>query len=279
MKTLDLFGNEIETIAPSARKREKGLFDDYEGFVEKFEAKKTTDDCYTPVEVYNEVLAWVREQCDLQGCRIVRPFYPGGDYEMEDYQPGDVVVDNPPFSIITKIVQWYQKRGIRFFLFGPHLTIFRPGKYCTTVLTNASITYANGAVVNTSFVSNMFGDWGIIGAGDLTERLARLQPRVELPRYEYPANVISAATLGKYLKGGIMFHIRRDEMQWHSTLDAQRQHGKGIFGGGYLVSDRVAEEMKRVAEEEKKARAIVFPLSEREREIVERLNEKVLADR
>ena len=286
MKVLDLFGNEIETIAPSARKREKGLFDDYDGFVEKFEEKKTTDDCYTPVEVYNEVLAWVREQCDLEGCRIVRPFYPGGDYEMEDYQPGDVVVDNPPFSIITKIVQWYQKEGIRFFLFGPHLTIFQPGKYCTTVLTNVQITYANGAVVNTSFVSNMFGDWGIIGAGDLTERLARLQPRVELPRYEYPANVISAALLGKYLKGGITFRIRKDEMQWHGTLDAQRQHGKAIFGGGYLVSDRVAEEMKRVAEEmkrvaeeEERARTVAFPLSEREREIVERLNRKSLADR
>lgn len=292
MKVLDLFGNEIETIAPSARKREKGLFDDYDGFVEKFEAKKTTDDCYTPVEVYNEVLAWVREQCDLEGCRIVRPFYPGGDYEMEDYQPGDVVVDNPPFSIITKIVQWYQKKGIRFFLFGPHLTIFQPGKYCTTVLTNASITYANGAVVNTSFVSNMFGDWGIIGAGELKDRLKRAQSmerkqkRNEPPVYDYPANVISAALLGKFLKGGITFRIRKDEMEWHSTLDAQRQHGKAIFGGGYLVSDRVAEEMKRVAEEEKrvaeeekKARAIVFPLSEREREIVERLNGKVLEDR
>lgn len=279
MKVLDLFGNEIETIAPSARKREKGLFDDYEGFVEKFEAKKTTDDCYTPVEVYNEVLAWVREQCDLEGCRIVRPFYPGGDYEMEDYQPGDVVVDNPPFSIITKIVQWYQKKGIRFFLFGPHLTIFQPGKYCTTVLTKAEITYANGAVVSTSFVSNMLGDWGIIGAGDLTERLARLQPKVGLPKYEYPANVISAAMLGKYLKCGITFRIKRDEMEYHATLDAQRQHGKGIFGGGYLVSDRVAEELKRVAEEKERARTVVFPLSEREREIVERLNKKVLEDR
>lgn len=45
------------------------------------------------------------------------------------------------------------------------------------------------------------------------------------------------------------------------------------------MSDRVAEEMKRVAEEEERARTKVFPLSEREREIVERLNVKVLADR
>lgn len=50
-------------------------------------------------------------------------------------------------------------------------------------------------------------------------------------------------------------------MQWHSSLDAQSQHGKGIFGGGYLVSDRVAEEIKRVAEEEERARTVVFQLS------------------
>ena len=55
-------------------------------------------------------------------------------------------------------------------------------------------------------------------------------------------------------------------------LDAQRQHGKAIFGGGYLVSDRVAEK-------EERARTTVFLLREREREIVERLNGNVLADR
>lgn len=275
MKVLDLFGNEIETIAPSARKREKGLFDDYEGFVEKFKAKKTTDDCYTPVEVYNEVLAWVREQCNLEGCRIVRPFYPGGDYEMEDYQPGDVVVDNPPFSIITKIVQWYQKEGIRFFLFGPHLTIFQPGRNCTSIVVDAGITYENGAVVKTSFVSNMFGDMGIIVAGDLNKRLAALEAKAELPVYEYPGNVVSAARLGKIANRGFTVRIPRNAMAWHRVLDAQREHGKSVFGGGYLGSDRMAavlqeaeEEAKKVDAEVKKARTVTFPLSEREREII-----------
>lgn len=275
MKVVDLFGNTLETIEPAKRKREKGLFDDYEGFVEKFEAKKTTDDCYTPPAVYNEVLAWVRENCDMEGARTLRPFYPGGDYEMEEYLPGDVVVDNPPFSIITKIVQWYQKKGIRFFLFGPHLTIFGPGKYCTSIVANASITYENGAVVNTSFVSNMFGDMGIIGAGDLNKRLAALEPKAELPAYEYPGNVVSSARLGKIAHQGITVHIPRNAMAWHRALDAQKEHGKAVFGGGYLVSDRVAEMLQEAEEEAqkadsevKKARTVTFPLSEREKEII-----------
>lgn len=31
-----------------ATSKSKELFEDYEGFVEKFKTKKTTDDCYTP---------------------------------------------------------------------------------------------------------------------------------------------------------------------------------------------------------------------------------------
>lgn len=33
----------------------KTQFDDYEGFVNKFKPKKTTDDCYTPDWVYEFV--------------------------------------------------------------------------------------------------------------------------------------------------------------------------------------------------------------------------------
>ena len=33
-------------------------FLDYEGFCEKFKPRKTTDDCYTPANVYEAVKAW-----------------------------------------------------------------------------------------------------------------------------------------------------------------------------------------------------------------------------
>ena len=104
-----------------AKNKEK--FNNYDGFVEKFKPKKTTDDCYTPPEVYDVVLKHVRETYNIaDDVPIVRPFYPGGDYENYDYPEGCVVVDNPPFSIFAKILDFYQARGIRFFLFAPHLT-------------------------------------------------------------------------------------------------------------------------------------------------------------
>ena len=93
---------------------------EYKEFVDKFKPKLTTDDCYTPKKVYDVVLDFVKENCKIEGLEILRPFYPGGDYENFHYPENSVVVDNPPFSIISKIIRFYNERGIKYFLFAPH---------------------------------------------------------------------------------------------------------------------------------------------------------------
>ena len=78
------------------------LFDDapeYDAFVDKFKPQKTTDDCYTPPLVFQAIQDWVCNKYDIAPESIVRPFYPGGDYESFEYPDGCVVLDNPPFSI------------------------------------------------------------------------------------------------------------------------------------------------------------------------------------
>lgn len=52
--------------------------DDYKAFVEKFKPKKTTDDCYTPENVYKAVMEWACEEYGIDPEKIVRPFWPGG---------------------------------------------------------------------------------------------------------------------------------------------------------------------------------------------------------
>ena len=71
----------------------------YEELVESAKPKLTTDDCYTPENIYSVVRDYVAERYGLDPGTFVRPFYPGGDYQAEDYT-GKVVVDNPPFSIL-----------------------------------------------------------------------------------------------------------------------------------------------------------------------------------
>lgn len=131
----------------------------YKEFTEKFKPKLTTDDCYTPPHVHEAVKKYVdRKVHPLNECEVVRPFYPGGDYEHFSYPDGCVVLDNPPFSILAKIVDFYLEHDIKFWLYAPALTLFNYGcrEKVTCVVTNSSIVFENGANIIISFLTNMW---------------------------------------------------------------------------------------------------------------------------
>lgn len=86
---------------------------EYSAFVEKFKPKKTTDDCYTPENIFEAVAAWACKEYGFDPVQIVRPFWPGGDYERFDYPDGCVVLDNPPFSILAEICVFYNEHSLR----------------------------------------------------------------------------------------------------------------------------------------------------------------------
>ena len=73
MKQLSLFSEE-ETRPEVRRPKRNGgsqnsiVFNDYDSFIAKFsDNPKTTDDCYTPKDVYEAVVKWVGENYDLSG--------------------------------------------------------------------------------------------------------------------------------------------------------------------------------------------------------------------
>ena len=286
IKQLDLFGEEVR---PKAKYIQGQVGkDDYGEFTEKFKPKLTTDDCYTPVEVYEAVLGWLREKVNIEGCNIVRPFWPGGDYEAYDYKEDDVVVDNPPFSILAGILRFYQGRGIRFFLFGPQLTLFASSSSSslTYIPCACAVEYANGAKVNTGFISNLFGDVFAMSAPDLRKRIMEAQEKakdngsVSLPRYEYPPEVLTSSMLGYLSSHGVEFTVMRDEVSPSKlyALASQRAVGKSIFGHAWLISERKAAEKKaaekKAAEKKAAEKIIVWELSDVEREAIRRIDKK-----
>lgn len=222
---------------------------EHEAFLAKFKPKRTTDDCYTPPEIYDVILKWVQARCpQIAGLKVVRPFYPGGDYTKEDYTDA-VVIDNPPFSILAEIKRFYHYHDVPYFLFAPALTLFTSdGKGSNYIIANANITYANGANVRTGFISNLFGSKAIILAPDLMqeiEEVERSRNKVNsLPSYAYPKNVISSALLSKHVNAGVEMEIDRSEVSFIRKLDSQEGTGKAIFGAGFLVSDEVADELE-----------------------------------
>ena len=237
---------------------------EYQKFVDKFKTKLTTDDCYTPENIYEAVAAHVAQTYKLDRAAFVRPFWPGGDYESFDYPPGCCVVDNPPFSILSKIVRFYQERDIDFFLFAPALTLFNiasgSAKYIACAV---DVTYKNGAVVSTSFVTSL-GSAKVASCPALYAALKAANDAnataAELPRYEYPLELITPTRLAYFSKYGIDFKADAASLAFVRALDAQTD--SGIFGGGFLVSQKAAAE---------KAAAKVFELSPRERKIIEGL--------
>ena len=160
-------------------KKRKEVFEDYDGFVEKFKPKKTTDDCYTPQEVYDVIVEWLTEKGAIDAnTPIVRPFWPGGDYEHEKYDEGCVVVDNPPFSILSKITKFYSERGIGFFLFAPALTAANAScQEYTIIIIGGGIKYGNGAKVATAFITNLpfCAQYAMMTAPELGERIKCVQ--------------------------------------------------------------------------------------------------------
>ena len=270
--------DEIETIPVSAYERSKPdskadhfwgetegeSSEEYDAFVEKFKPKLTTDDCYTPENIYETIRDWAVEHYGLQDAPIIRPFYPGGDYERETYPDGCVVIDNPPFSILSKICRFYVEHGIQFFLFAPALTLFSiAAGTCNYLPIGANVTYENGATVNTAFVTNL-GAWKIetdlklysaIKAADDTNRH---ESAAELPGYIYPDCVLTPATIIKTSRRE-SFRISPEDAVFIRALDAQRERKAAIYGGGFLLSEKAAAE---------KAAAHVWELSDREKAII-----------
>ena len=251
----------------------------YEEFVEKFKPKKTTDDCMTPPEIYEVVKDWACGRYQVDPAVIVRPFWPGGDYENYDYPEGCVVLDNPPFSILSKICRVYLDRDIKFFLFAPSLTCLNGDLRATRIICDTAIEYENGAQVRTSFVTNL-GDSETImeSAPDLSmwinEAVDELYARKarQLPKYDYPDHVITAARMQYYAGHGVALKIKLRDAKFIRALYMQRNYKKAFFGGGLLLSDKAAAE--RAAAERAAAERVntqVWELSDREKEIVKGL--------
>ena len=258
--------------------------EEYQEFLEKFKLKKTTDDCYTPAPVYDAVARYVEETYGISRDKFVRPFYPGGDYVNEKYPEGCVVVDNPPFSIMSEILRFYDSKGIKFFLFAPTLTLFSSASAgtCTALPCTLAVIYENGASVNTSFLTNI--ECGGVRFRSAPKLQAMVQEGIDefckslrrsLPKYQYPPHILTAPWVGRLSALGIDFSVPVAESEGISVLDSQRPHGKAIYGKGYIVSDAVvAEREKAEREKAEREKASKWELSERELQIIERLNKQ-----
>lgn len=156
---------------------------------------------------------------------------------------------------MTKVVKFYAEHNIDYFLFAPHLTCIGIRPANSRICVGASVTYENGAIVSTSFVSSK-GPL-IRSAPDLYRMLdeanvanIKAKKAPSRPVYTYPDNVMTSSAVALFSKYGIEY--REDIGVFVRAMDAQRGAGKAIFGAGYIVPEeaaRKAQEAARKAQE------------------------------
>lgn len=200
----------------------------YEEFVEKFKPRRTTDDCLTPPAIYDAVAAYVERHYSLDRGRFVRPFWPGGDYERFNYPEGAVVVDNPPFSMLARIIRFYAARDINYFLFSNGLTALSGAALeCGAVIfPGLSLTYENGARVNTAFATNLEPARRVRSAGDLRAALLAVQPRKSRAKRPRPTGIYTSADLQTL--------ARHDDFCFDGVA---RYKSKELYGGAIHVAE------------------------------------------
>lgn len=186
----------------------------------------------------------------MGGRTVVRPFWPGGDFENFDYPADCVVIDNPPFSIVSKVVKFYAEHNIDYFLFAPHLTCLGIRAAHSRICVGVTVTYDNGAKVNTSFVASKGplirsapGLYRILNEANAANIKAKKAP--PKPVYTYPDNVMTSNSVALFSKYGIEY--REDIGVFVRAMDAQRRAGKTIFGCGYIVPEETARKAQEAA--------------------------------
>ena len=120
------------------------------------------------------------------------------------------------------------------------------------IVCDAKIRYENGAIVPTSFATNMLPGIRAESCPELTGIIMAEQERGRsaapaVPRYEYPDEIVTAAMLQRLARYGVRFEVPDAECRRVSRLESQRALGKSIYGGGLLLSRRMAE-TRRMAE-------------------------------
>lgn len=217
--------------------------ENYEEFVNKFKPKLTTDDCYTPPKIYSVVLEWVKKYYGVNE-RIIRPFNPNDDYKKYDYSNA-VVVDNPPFSRLAEIIDYYLDNNVKFFLFAPALMCFnyltKNRKICILPI-NVNITYENGARVSTGFVTNLENNAININA-ELYKLINDFNDYESRRKVKHSYDYICIGNCNKLAKQGVDLKIKSFKEL------VRKKDNTTIFGGGLLLHEYDREKFKNILDD------------------------------
>lgn len=183
------------------------------------------DEYYTPEPIMEIIDSYVEEKFGYDRKDFIKPFFPGGDYESEDYTD-KIVVDNPPFSILSKIVDYYIEKDIKFFLFAETKTVnvACKNKGVSIITIGRDILYKNGLSVNTCFITNMPEKPYIVFDRQLSDNIFKFYPYKSITR-----NIPDFVNAIMIRTDKITDPIYLDDYEFIAYYEGQK-----LYGGGYI---------------------------------------------
>lgn len=156
-----------------------------------------------------------------------------------------MVVDNPPFSILAEIIDYYLDNNIKFFLFAPGLTCFpylaKNRKVCILPI-NVTIKYENGARINTGFITNLENNAININS-ELYKLIKNCHEDKSQRKINHSCDYICIGNCNKLAKRGIDFKIKSFKEFVH------KKDNYRIFGGGVLLHECDREKFKNILDD------------------------------
>ena len=156
-----------------------------------------------------------------------------------------MVVDNPPFSILAEIIDYYLDNNIKFFLFAPGLMCFnylaKNRKVCILPI-HVDITYENGARVSTGFITNLENNAININS-ELYKLIKNCYEDKSQRKINHSCDYICIGNCNKLAKQGVDFKIK----SFKELVRKKDNHR--IFGGGALLREYDREKFKKILED------------------------------
>ncbi len=194
--------------------------------------RSTKDEIYTDEDEYNDLTEFFKQYYpEAFNNPIVRPFYPGGDYtDLTQYPNKCLVFDNPPFSIESKIVKFYNEHNIKYILFavGNNLSNMRNG---CSIWSGCAIHYDCVSFFS-NFLTNLDTQQTLHISGDLCnfmrKRYYKRNPKNRNTKNIIPADCYYSGNVQTIARQGKnkTIRIKDDEYNFYRSVD-----GVKVFGG------------------------------------------------
>lgn len=222
-----------------------GVKDTYENYIKRHNdplRPKTKDDTFTPEGIYEALYDDIEDLLNLRHYKIERPFYPDKDYkeEAKKYTNNTVVFDNPPFSLLKEIIDFYNEKGIKYVLFCPGVLFLRYAVFAGGAIAGFDqIIYDNGAKISSALCTNMLNAVVLAPFTNTNNEIKKEKAKMKKPLKQ-----------NDKLTSGKVYTVAKHLNSYYVIPYEDIKKDSSLYGGYYIDDDELKQLREAVENED-----------------------------